>query len=266
MSNLAIQTGVFASVLWVGIAGGTHRLDQTVSIRAVRVEPPDQAGTTVVVIEASGALPEPASGRASDPPRIYLDFPDVLPLRVVEPVSPNPLLARIRVAQHSASPLVTRLVLDLIRETTYRIDASARTEGRVVILVRAQSHASPSSRVPAGSADMQYALRVSATLVRLHALQRLLEAIDRRAANLPDDLDAALKEFDAIAALLTTVKPPVSRTSTHALLLRACTMGARAVRLRQNAMGQDAASSWEAASAAAGALLMLERATTDLKR
>jgi hypothetical protein len=31
-------------------------------------------------------------------------------------------------------------------------------------------------------------------------------------------------------------------------------------------MDQDGAPSWEAASAAAGALLMLERASTDLKR
>jgi hypothetical protein len=266
VSNPAVQIGVFASALWVGIAGGTHRLDQTVSIRSVRVEMPDQTGVAAIVIEASGELPEPSSGRASDPPRIYLDFPDVLPLRAAAPVSPNPLLSRIRVAQHSASPLVTRLVLDLSQETTYRIDVSARTEGRIVVLVRAQSPASPASRAPGASADMQYTLRVSATLVRLHALRPLLEAIDHRTDKLPGNLDAALKEFDDLAKLLTTVKSPPSRTSTHALLLRTCTLGERAVRLRQGAVGQDAASSWEAASAAAGALLMLERATTDLKR
>jgi AMIN domain-containing protein len=244
----------------------SHRLDQTVSIRSVRVELPNQSGITVIVIEGSGALPEPASGRASDPPRIYLDFPGVLPLRVVEPVSPNPLLTRIRVAQHSASPLVTRLVLDLIQEATYRIDVSARTEGRVVVLVRAQSAGSAPSRASGVSAEMQYTLRVSATLVRLEALRPLLEAIDRRTAKLPGDLDAALQEFDDAAKLLTAVKPPSSRMSTHALLLRTCTLGARAVRMRQTAMGQDAASGWEAASAAAGALLMLERANGDLTK
>ena len=225
----------------------------------------DQTGVAAIVIEASGQLPEPSSGRASDPSRIYLDFPDVLPLRVVEPVAPNPLLARIRVAQHSAIPLVTRLVLDLIQETTYRIDVSARTEGRIVVLVRPQSHPPlSSSRAPAVSTDKQYTLRVSATLLRLHELRPLLEAIDRRVVKLPGNLDAALTEFDEVAKLLTTVKAPPSRTSTHALLLRTCTLGARAVGMRQSATGPDATSNWEAASAAAGALLMLERATNEL--
>ena len=267
MSNSPGRIAVIALVLCVGGAAAKDLPNQTVSLRSVRVELPDQPGTAVVVIDAAGALPEPTSGRASDPPRIYLDFPDVLPLRVVEPVTSNPLLARIRVAQHSASPLVTRVVLDLIQETTYRIDVSGRAEGRVVVLVRAQSPVSPSSRAPAAvSTDMQYTLRVSATLVRLHALRPLLEAIDRRAATLPGSLDAALQDFDDMAKLLTTVNAPSSRASTHALLLRTCTLGSRAVRLRQSATGQDAASSWEAASAAAGALLMLERATADLKR
>jgi hypothetical protein len=96
-------------------------------------------------------------------------------------------------------------------------------------------------------------------------LRPLLEAIDRRAPRLPGDLDAALKEFDEVARRLTAVKPPSSRTSTHALLLRTSTLGARAVRLRQSATGQEAASGWEAASAAAGALLMLDRANADLR-
>jgi hypothetical protein len=259
-----VQIGVFALGLWLG----TDRLDQTAAIQSVRFELPGQSGIAVIVIEASGALPQPTSGRASDPARIYLDFPGVVPPRAVEPVATNPLLARIRVAQHSASPLVTRLVLDLLQETTYRIDVSARAEGRVVVLLRAQSPAaSPAppriSGVPVPT-DMQYTLHVSATLVRLDALRPLLEAIDRRTATLPGDLDAALKEFDDAAKLLTTVKPPAARASTHALLLRTCTLGARAVRMRQSANGQDAASSWEAASAAAGALLMLDRAKSDL--
>src|SRR6185436_20822894 len=95
-------------------------------------------------------------------------------------------------------------------------------------------------------------------------LKPLLDAIDRRAATTPGDLNAAANEFDDVAKLLTTVKPPSSRASTHALLLRTCMLGARAVRMRQSAIGQDSASSWEAASAAAGALLMLDRANTDL--
>ena len=110
-------------------------------------------------------------------------------------------------------------------------------------------------------------VRVSAALVRLHAMRPLLEAIDRRADTVPGDLDTAAKEFDVVAKLLTAIKPPSSRTSTHALLLRTCTLGARAARLRQTAAAsQDAASGWEAASAAAGALLVLAGRTVNWDR
>jgi hypothetical protein len=260
----------------------------SISLRSARVEPVDPEGTTRVIIEANGALPELSSGTAANPARIYLDFPDVTPLRTVEPVSPNPVVARIRIAEHSAIPLVTRVVIDLIKEAHYRIDVSGRTQGRVVVIIGAPpapqpraanpvtvaqkptSSAMPEARSqpPAArqpSEESQYAVRVSTALVRLHALKPLLEAIDRRADSVPGDLNAASNEFDDVAKLLTAIKPPPARTSTHALLIRTCTLGSRAARLRQsNGASQDAASGWEAASAAAGALLMLERANGDL--
>ena len=262
-----------------------------------------------MVIEGNGALPEPASEALLNPPRIYLDFSDVLSNATVQPVVPNPVVSRIRVAQHSASPLVTRVVLDLIRSTTYRIDSSARSQGRVVVVlgvpgsqpptsspVRERARAAPqspaasppapaaktASTVPPRSgspsssgssvsrgrakvADNQYGMRVAAALLRLHALRPLLESIDRRVDGVSGDLDAAAKEFDAIGKLLSTIKPPASREGAHALLQRVCTLGARAVRMRQDAAGTtDSTPNWDAASAAAGALLMLDRANTDL--
>jgi hypothetical protein len=112
---------------------------------------------------------------------------------------------------------------------------------------------------------VQYGVRVAAALLRLYAQKPLLEAIDRRADSVPGNLEAAVKEFDDVATLLTAIKSPASRASTHALLLRTCTLGARAARLRQTSgASQDAASAWDAASAAAGALLMLDRANTEL--
>jgi len=264
------------------LAGST---DPALRLSDVRVEPIDQNGVTRVVIEANGALPEPTSGIALNPPRIYLDFIDVLPLRTFEPVSPNAIVARIRVAEHSASPLVTRVVVDLIKESPYRIDASSRPQGRVVVLLGVASTAglrpeeggrerSRGAGRQSSAADAaptptqtQFLQRVSAALLRLQALKPLLEAIDRRADSVPGDLNAAVQEFDEIAKLLGTVKPPASQASTHALLLRTCTLGARAARLRASAAGnQDAASGWDAASAAAGALLMLERANGELDK
>ena len=262
----AAHSGGLAEVLAEAVS---QKVGSLVSLRSVRVEPTEQSGGTRVVIEANGALSEPTSGTAFNPPRIYLDFIDVLPLRTVEPVSPNSVVARIRVAEHSASPLVTRVVVDLVNESQYRVDSSASAQGRVIVIIGT----TPPRQVSAANvkapvtATAQYATRVATALMRLQTLKPLLEAIDRRTESVPGDLSAAVKEFDDIGKLLTAVKPPQSRQSTHALLLRTCTLGARAVRLRESAAGnQDAASGWDAASAAAGALLMLERASGELDK
>ena len=242
-----------------GIARATCIVAATasvVSLRSVRVEPVNQDGTTRVIIEANGPLPQPSGEALADPPRIYLDFADVLPPPSIDAIS-HPAIARVRVAEHSSNPLVTRVVLDLIRGAQYRVDASARAQGRVVVIIGAGAAASTNL----------YAKQVSAALVRLQALRPSLQAIDRREETIPGDLAATATEFDDVAKLLNGVKPPSSRASTHALLVRTCTLGARAARLRQTARAnQDVASSWDAASAAAGALMILERASGDLMR
>jgi hypothetical protein len=125
----------------------------------------------------------------------------------------------------------------------------------------------PASRGRSNVAETQYGVRISSALVRLHALRPLLEAIDRRADSIPGDLDAAAAEFDSIGKLLSGIKPPSSREATHALLLRTCTFGARAVRIRQEASAaKDGAKGWDAASAAAGAMMMFDTANADLAK
>ena len=290
---------VVASIAFSGSAVGqsTPRTPPS-SIRSVSLGATSQPGTAIVVVESNGPLPEPESGAALNPPRIYLDFTDVLPIRTVQPEA-DPIVSRIRVAEHAASPLVTRVVVDLHTSLPYRIDASGRAQGRVLLIIGpadtpTRSSASPPPAARAGSPSAtasptaaapaqpsaapratrrraeptgtQYDTRVAAALVRIHALKPLLEAIDRRVEMLSGDLPGAAKEFDDIAKLLSELKPPPSRATAHALLLRTCTLGARAVRLRQQpvAAGQDANVTWDAASAAAGALLMLERANGEL--
>ena len=78
-------------------------------------------------------------------------------------------------------------------------------------------------------------------------------------------MEATALEFDDLGKLLGALKPPPSRASTHALLVRACTLGARAARLRETPSGNpDDPLVWEAASAAAGALMMVDKANMDL--
>jgi hypothetical protein len=122
---------------------------------------------------------------------------------------------------------------------------------------------SPTAPAPSGADS--YVVRISAVLVRLHAQRPVLASIDRRADVAPGDLEAAAIELEAIGRLLASVKPPASGESTHALLMRACALAARSSRMRQDSVRtNDAALGWNAASAAAGALMMLDRANTDL--
>ena len=180
---------------------------------------------------------------------------------------------------------MTRVVIDLARATPYRIDASDRQRGRIVVMLgvgdlpvvsppQTAPSASPSPNAqvtvpPAArsnvSAENTYGLRVSAALVRLHAMRPLL-AVNRPKRGEPSaNLDAAVNEFEAVGKVLAAIKAPRSREGTHALLQRTCTMGERAVRMRQDgARANDPAAVPNAASAAAGALMMLDRANKDL--
>jgi hypothetical protein len=124
------------------------------------------------------------------------------------------------------------------------------------------SPAAPQRR--AGGADA-YVAQVSVALGRLQALRPVLGSIDSRAEQPGGDLTAAAAEFDAVARVLAAIRAPASRQMTHGLLLRTCALGARAARMRLDSTGTgDSASGWNAASAAAGALMMLDRAASDL--
>jgi hypothetical protein len=92
----------------------------------------------------------------------------------------------------------------------------------------------------------------------------VLASIDRRAEQPAGDLTAAAVEFDAVARILAGIKVPASRETTPGLLLRVCALGARASRMRLESTRTEDPSGWNAASAAAGALMMLDRASADL--
>jgi hypothetical protein len=109
-----------------------------------------------------------------------------------------------------------------------------------------------------------YAALVATAVERLQALRPVLVSIDRR-SEIPGDLGATASEFDAIGRLLGAIKPQPAREATHGLLVRTCALGARAARLLQTAtQTRDESGQWNAASAAAGALILLDRAAKDL--
>ena len=103
------------------------------SLQAVRLIVGD--GATSVILTADGALPSPKVGLLTDPPRIYLDFPDVAAATEGTPVNGDLLVRGVRVAVNQSRPLVTRVVIDLARPAPYRIDAGLRGSGQITIVV-----------------------------------------------------------------------------------------------------------------------------------
>lgn len=264
-----------------------------VRLRAVRVTTSGVAPATVT-LDADGPLPEPRSEPLDGPPRIFLDLDGVRPATAVAVEGSDALVVRIRFAINRVSPLRTRVVIDLTRPTPYRVDTSARAQGRLVVVLSGSGRepgvqppaiqppaiqppaverrsVQPAVPPPAAaaprppSADDGYAVLIRTSMDRLLALRPMLVSIDRRDAKPDGEFAAAAGEFDALARIFDAIKPPPSRQATHELLVRACALGARATRLGQDAIRTgDMASSWTAASAAAGALLMLDRAANDL--
>jgi hypothetical protein len=101
---------------------------------------------------------------------------------------------------------------------------------------------------------------------RFQALRELLLTIDRGTGDLRTEaLEAAQSELQDIERTLTALKPADSARVAHDLLLRACGLARTAVRLRlqPGAAGREAATG-NASSAAAGAILLLDRAVVSL--
>lgn len=94
-----------------------------------------------------------------------------------------------------------------------------------------------------------------------------LEAIQRLAGPAPRTLRKLEEDTAAGARLLALVQPSRDVESVHALLTGALQMAARAAVTRARAVAaNDMSIAWQASSAAAGALLMADRARAELTR
>lgn len=308
-------------------------------ITAARI---DRVGdVTVVTIEADGPLPEPAAGTAQGPPRIFFDFPGLLPKTRGAAVNGDPSVRRIRAAVHSSEPRVTRVVLDLFAETPFEIDRSGLSAGRLSVRIGSRAAARPDvppppsaqpakpAPPPVSSQDAtplapvpplppatqtrpaaepprsspasppapvapprpaerpasveppppiatsgtpsarrtgdKYRQQLGEILDKARLLRPVLSGIDRSTTQKPDVLEQAAVEFTEFRRALAGIKPPDALRPTYDMLVRACTLGTMASRLRADAERTgDAAALRNAASAAAGALLLIDRACVEL--
>lgn len=103
-------------------------------------------GTEVRVEITLSAPVTPSVDTAENPNRILLDFPDTRPGSAAKTVSINDSgIRRVRTGQHSAAPLVTRVVIDLDQVHLY----SLKSEGnRVVLSIVAPDKRAASRSVP----------------------------------------------------------------------------------------------------------------------
>lgn len=274
---IVLRGRLFTAAVLVSFAASAANAETR--LRTIRVVAAVPGGVTSVVLESDGPLPEPRTGALDNPARVYLDFEEVRPgPRAAEIVS-DPVVRRTRIALYTTDPVVTRVVIDLFKPVPYRVDASGRQAGRIIVLldpaarpagvapappvVVREKPAFPSRRPAAADA---YDAKAAMVLGRLQELRPVLAAIDRREDRPAADLASMASELEALGATFGAIKPPPPRETRHALILRACAFAARAARLREeSARTGDSALTWTAASAAAGALLMIESAASDVE-
>ncbi len=293
------------------------------SLQSVRLIVGD--GATSVILAADGALPVPKVGVLTDPPRIYLDFPDVAAATEGVRVDGDELVRGVRVAVNQSRPMVTRVVIDLAGPAPHRIDARKRDAGQLTIVVGvpvAAAGAQPppaeppkafvqavvpapapaaAPAVPAAAqsplplpktgepaarlarsrevADVpavtvvrapaedvaRYLPRASPLLDRLERLRPLLVSLDAAAVVPEEQLKTAAEEFTSVREALTAIEPPRSVAVTHELFRDVCVLGAASATARVAPAGADESTrAWNAAAAAAGAIMLLDRARAEL--
>ena len=114
----------------VETAPGVAQAAGTTAIRRITIA--TRGPAVVVTIEGSGNLPLPTAGFADEPPRLFFDFPGVTLAGSRMTTSTDPRIRRIRAGVHSAAPLVTRVVLDLVAAETYRVEQAT---GRITVIL-----------------------------------------------------------------------------------------------------------------------------------
>lgn len=338
---MRMKCGAYLVVMLTGLTPARAAEQSTGSVvRAIQIA--EDGGITRVTIEADGPLPLPRSASLKDPPRIYFDLEGVTDTISETTVAQRGgVVSRVRVALRTASPKVTRVVLDLTRLESYRVDTDERQAGRIRVIVGSESAIGPgpatrgaalppAAPVPANSSSPPvapariagmpappvpaanstpakvegsgttaptpspaiarpsptrspvlspqeprpplpvqevavYRKRIYGELARMEAQRALVARIDAGENVGSNALALAAQEFTDLRRNLEAVKPSVVVAVTHDLLMTSCTFGAMASRL-----GIDAAqfgnpeTRRRAQSAAAGSLMLFDRACSDL--
>lgn len=111
-----------------------------------------------------------------------------------------------------------------------------------------------------------YRERVAAPLQQLVRVTPLLEDIKALAGSGPDAIGSILKATASVLTQVPTAAPPDELRDVHALIVSAAQLADNAAKIRREAALTGSMSrAWDASSAAAGALMLVTRARTDLQ-
>ena len=140
---------------------------------------------------------------------------------------------------------------------------SDKTPPRVPTTGRASAPAAGPA-LPAKDLE-KYRRQVSPALDRLRLQQPMLRSLDVSEAQTIDRVHLAEAEFERLREELVGIKPPDTLRSQHDMVFQAATLALMATQLRIEAFRtSDPATLRNAASAAAGATLLLDRACAEL--
>ena len=112
----------------------------------------------------------------------------------------------------------------------------------------------------------KYWIDISAPFDLFTRLKPSLEDIKLLAGSSPASLAAIDRVVARIVKTASTIAPPEELSAAHALLVSAAQLADNAARIRREAiLSGDLARAWDASSAAAGALMLGERARSDIQ-
>jgi AMIN domain len=300
ISGLMISAAVVAAagVSRPVTAGSSSSQAQPIILRKATIAVSPRG--TIVTLEASARLPPPVVGTLDGPPRLFLDFYGVRPAVPNARTSGSGVARAVRFVLTTEEPPNTRVFIDLQKATPHVIESVQGDQSRLRIVLSAaagatKGEAAPSPapstsptnpKPPATSRNEEparkalepdpsksspgdlrsYRTQAVEPLQRLLDLRPLLVSIDRRAAISTESLQLAVEEFRDIRAEVLALDAPRPLRATHDTLLRACALALQAASTRLDAVRTaNNTTEWNAASAAAGAIMLIDRSRAELR-
>ena len=259
------------------VRAGVHSVNPLVTRVVLDLVAPQpytiERGSGQVRVVVGGVTNQLPRGIAPVPPLPEPPKPSPATREAARPVTREPVVAPPSVAREPAPPMtgppaappasVAPAPGPPVTPTPPAAERPARPSSPASIPPRAA--ASPPSPPPPAKDMERYRRQISPALDRLRLQEPLLASLDIAEDQTMDRVQLAVEEFERLRVDLAGIKPPDSLRAQHDMLIQSTTLALMATRLRLEAFRtSDPATLRNAASAAAGATLLLDRVCADL--